>query len=371
MPEWSDRVHLAIYRTVIVAAGLAGAYHEPVLKATDPEAGMSLIVEQLKYAQEHPLNEPELTIKEVDWLKQFTVCNMSSTPEDEDAVFGRVANWLCGNILDNKSSRDAMAWRFANDLGRARYCRRRRNSGQKCPLELVAEGYGTSTHADAHLVVWELMQVFFIFQVLADEYRLPYRLDDGGSLQSRPLAVLPGSYVFPPKCRVPENTLRPRPQHSHRGWPAQELPYESWLGDYKKRPRPSISVLLRWIHDRGGEPNSYVWDPLADFSTPPLQYKFFEYFLRRHCRVRFDNDAFRETGEWNTFAYRELYLFANDHVGGKFTREQPRVSNLTTRSESREAGVMEDGDFADGSEGLTSYDPPPALFYKELQYFFY
>lgn len=43
MPEWSDRVHLALYRMMILAAGLAGAYHEPTLKATDPEAGMSLI----------------------------------------------------------------------------------------------------------------------------------------------------------------------------------------------------------------------------------------------------------------------------------------------------------------------------------------
>lgn len=44
MPEWSDYLRLAFYRTIIIAAGLAGAYHKSTLKATDPETGMSGII---------------------------------------------------------------------------------------------------------------------------------------------------------------------------------------------------------------------------------------------------------------------------------------------------------------------------------------
>ena len=167
MPEWSHRWHLAFYRSLIITAGLAGAYHEPVMKARDPAAGMSLILEQINNHNRHPMDFPELTAKEVDWLEQFAVCNMnSSTPEAEEVVFGRIAEWLLRNILEKKSSRDAMAWRFAHDLGRATYCRRLRDSGRECPVQLlVADSNIPWTHADAHLVPWGLMQVFFIFQV--------------------------------------------------------------------------------------------------------------------------------------------------------------------------------------------------------------
>ncbi|KAK3948746.1 hypothetical protein QBC32DRAFT_221267 [Pseudoneurospora amorphoporcata] len=219
MPEWSDRVHLAIYRTIIVAAGLAGAYQAPTLKATDPEADMSLIFKQVEYAEQHPTNYPKLTAKEVDWLEQFTICNMSSTPGAEEVVFGRVANWLFGNMLEKKSSRDAMAWRFAHDLGRATYCRRLRNSGRVCPVQLVPNSSGTWSHADAHLVVWELMQVFYLFKSLEEDYRMVYRPDNDLS-RPRGLAVLAGSYVASER-QAPDN-LSPPLRH----------------------PRPSISVLL-------------------------------------------------------------------------------------------------------------------------------
>lgn len=123
---------------------------------------------------------------------------MSSTPEAEEVVFGRVASWLFGNILDKKSRRDAMAWRFAHDLSRATYCRRLRNSGRKCPVQLVADDSGTWTHADAHLVVWELMQVFYMFQTFADDFRVFDPPKDGKLSRSRPLAFSPGSYVVLP-----------------------------------------------------------------------------------------------------------------------------------------------------------------------------
>ncbi|KAK1776219.1 hypothetical protein QBC45DRAFT_435297 [Copromyces sp. CBS 386.78] len=331
--------------TIIVAAGLAGAYQAPTLKATDPEADMSLIFKQVEYAEQHPTNYPKMTAKEVDWLEQFTICNMSSTPEAEEVVFGRVANWLFGNMLEKKSSRDAVAWRFAHDLGRATYCRRLRDSGRVCPVQLVPNSSGTWSHADAHLVVWELMQVFYLFKFLEEDHRMVYRPDNGDLSRPRGLAVLAGSYVASER-QAPDN-LSPPLRH----------------------PRPSISVLLPWIHDRGERPNSYVWDRTGYFATPPLECKLFECFLRRYCRQRFDDDVFPEAGDWNTYTSRDLCLLANERVGRKFTREAPMASNLTTGSRTRNAGILKDGDFYDGSGGLTSCDPPPTLKYRKLQYF--
>ena len=48
-----------------------------------------------------------------------------------------------------------MAKRFREGSGRAQYCQSRNGD---CPAALVEGG----THSDAHLVIWELMQVFWV-----------------------------------------------------------------------------------------------------------------------------------------------------------------------------------------------------------------
>lgn len=103
---------------------------------------------------------------------------------------------LLGNILAKKSRREAMAWRFAHDLGRATYCRRLRDSGRDCPVQLVVNRNGTWAHADAHLVMWEMMQVFAVFtgDIIEDHFDLPKEPDDGDPSR-RALAVFPGLYV--------------------------------------------------------------------------------------------------------------------------------------------------------------------------------
>lgn len=347
MPEWSDRVRLSFYRTLIIAAGLAGAYHEPTLKAMDPKADMSLIFRELDYADRHITNYPVLTEKEVNWLEQFAVCNINATPEAEEAVFGRVAHWLLGNILEKKSRREAMAWRFARGLGRATYCRRLREGGRDCPVQLVVDDNDTWSHADAHLVVWELMQVFHIFKEVAEDYRRTLIPDRGDPSRPRALTVYPGSYVI-----------------TERQVPVNGVLCGKWNDG--SRPRRPVSLLLSWIHERGGRPNHYDGEH-TELPTPDLEYKFFEYFLRRYCRLRLDDDAFVQ-GFLTTYMCRELGIFANDHVGGKFTREAPTASNITARLGMHD-GMLKDGEFFDGSEGLTNCDPPPARIYREMAYF--
>ncbi|KAK3388681.1 hypothetical protein B0T20DRAFT_99861 [Sordaria brevicollis] len=352
MPEWSDRVRLSFYRTMIIAAGLAGAYHEPTRKAMDSKADMPGILKKLdqahRDAHRHMSEYVSLTEKEVNWLEQFAVCNIDATPEAEEAVFGRLAHWLLGNILEKDSRREAMAWRFARGLGRATYCRKLKDSGRGCPVQLVVEGNNAWSHADAHLVVWELMQVLYVFTQILDYFPPVDDPDRGDPSRVHALVVYPGPYVV-----------------QERQMLVNKVKDCKW--NDVRNPRRSVHLVLGWIHERGGRPNHYVGEH-SEFPTPGLEYKFFEYFLRRYCKSRLDDDAI-DQGTLAVYGDRELGIFANDHVGGKFTRETPTASNVTVRlGQGFHESILKDGEFFGGSEVLTSCDPPPARIYREMEY---
>jgi hypothetical protein len=140
-------VHKAIYRVLVAGAALAGAYNEPMFKV-QPEPGLG------DFDFRRGLNTRVYTPSPVAlrFFEQFAVCNMNATPETEEAAFGPLASWLLETIMSDQEARKAMAARFESGRGRAWRCHHNRPN---CPVSNLSGG----DHSDAHLVVWEVMQM--------------------------------------------------------------------------------------------------------------------------------------------------------------------------------------------------------------------
>ncbi len=178
--EWIACVSHAMFRLLILGAALAGAYKEPLLKALehpDPEVKALLQRVPQHYSDADWRGVESLGQKEMAFLLQFAVCDLGATLEAQDAVFGPIAEWLLDSILSDKESRQAMADRFERGYGRAEFCLSRDEDDGPCPARLLPDGRGS--HSDAHLVVWELMKMFW----LAEEVR-PHGLQ-GSKLDRR------------------------------------------------------------------------------------------------------------------------------------------------------------------------------------------
>ncbi|KXX76433.1 hypothetical protein MMYC01_200189 [Madurella mycetomatis] len=351
MLEWSRHVRKAIYRTFIAGAALSGAYTEPLFKAS-PELGLELVRKGSRPSG-----------SQLRFLEQFAVCNMAATPEAEEAVFEPFGAWLLENILSDKQARQAMADRFRSGCGRARRCR---NLGS-CPVSLVGGG----SHSDAHLVVWEVMKMVWAFDHTGDaKYAIAHA------------AAIPD--LSPPSSPVPSGgqageirqsasrtalvalfgVFRPEEVHLPKrlaiSWWSAQSELQAHLDASKKTAPRSRYISTRgsainfssWIYSHSGQPNCIrgTTDPVA-----PLTFKFFEYFLRRYLRLRFLPNSFHfitHDGQiFNEFV-SSLSLFAlDDGEDRKACCSGPDVTveDLST------------ADFLDGSEILTSFDPPPEL----------
>ena len=300
--------------------------------------------------------------KEMAFLLQFAVCDLEATLEAQDAVFGPIAEWLLDSILSDKEARRAMADRFERGYGRARFCLSRKEddgdseqSWGPCPVSHLPDGRGS--HSDAHLVVWELMQMFW----LVEEVR-PYGLQgsmldrraprapstpDGGANEDNRKPLESAVAIFFGMFRAEETLLptsdSPRPRLIT--YPAVPETNEQDHGDGKLPRSMSVAVFFDCLFHHSGRPNR------IDDRTPvaPLDVKFFEYFLQRHLGLCLDSQAFREDeDEWMDRSFQEfngtLAIFAHDDV-----EDRGPYSDWS--------GDLERAGFSDGSEMLTKYPP--------------
>lgn len=351
MIEWSRHVRKAIYRTLIAGAALSGAYIEPLFKAS-PALGLR-----------HVGNDGPLSSVQLRFLERFAVCNMAAAPEAEEAIFEPFGAWLLESILSDKQAREAMADRFRSGYGRARRCQ----SLSSCPVSLVGGG----SHSDAHLVVWEVMKMVWAFDHAKDaKYAIAHA------------AAIP--HLSPPSSPVPNEgqagevrqsasrtalvalfgVFRPEevhlPERPAISWWSAQSELQAHL-DASKTTAPrsryistggSPTAFYYWIYAQSGRPNCIrgTADPVA-----PLTFKFFEYFLRRYLKLRFLPNSFHfatfEGQIFNEFS-SSLGLFALDDDEDR----KPCCSgpDVTTEDLST-AGIL------DGSEVVTSFDPPPEL----------
>jgi hypothetical protein len=371
MPEWTARVSHAVFRLLIVGAALAGAYNEPLFKALKhPDSVIQDLARRVPrdYSEHCGEGVKGLGQKEMAFLLQFAVCDLDATLEAQDAVFGPIAEWILESILSDKESRQAMADRFEQRRGRATFCLDREEWEEEhhCPVGLLTDGRGT--HSDAHLVVWELMKMFWLvakvhpysgnsvldrciglYGDLLDRHtpRPPsttQRVDaderNQGPLESA-VAVFFGMF------RAEETLLTARPLEgppktliTH---PAVRETKEDGHGDGKLPCSMSVAVFFEHLFNLSGRPNHIeAWR----FLVPPLELKFFEYFLHRHVGLCFNSEVFEEDDGGDNFdlSYEEFVstatIFSHDDVESRCAMY---------------GGRLHCADFLDGSEMLIKF----------------
>ncbi|KAL2173894.1 uncharacterized protein P884DRAFT_210409 [Thermothelomyces heterothallicus CBS 202.75] len=361
--EWQARVHKAIYRVLISAAALAGAYIEPLFAAKS-RPGLELTVTSTTRGQ--------LSERQLEFLEQFAVCNMNPAPAAEEDVFGTLGSWLLETILSDRRGREAMAKRFDEGYGRALYCKNR----VSCPVTAVEGG----NHSDAHFVAWEIMQMLWVREHLSrsvsrqrpahDAGNGPFsadknREDRSGTASTAARAVFFG--VFQTE-EVDSGDLdpegAPNPFARLAYIPAQDATrYELEPIDHNRENmlRPvnvwgsSTAIFFPWIRGCSGRPNWNLHDNNQAAGSPvaPLANKFFEYFLRRHLGLRLLSSSFDNSTDPSYLAFLgSLAIFAHDDV---LVREPYKGPN---------ASVISDASYLDGTELLTKSDPPAVRVFR-------
>lgn len=261
--DWQTRIHKAIYRVIIAGAALAGAYNEPIFAAKSQP--------NLKLA---PGMFPTcLSAEQLEFLKGFTVCDMDATPEAEEAVFGPLSAWLLEIILSDQKGREAMAERFREGYGRARYCQ----DNHDCPVRSMNGG----GHSDSHLVVWEIMQMLWALERIHDVvFRGESVFRESGTSARSALAVFFGVFHVEKVAQrqyyfddvVPEARL---------ACATGEETTVYRLDNGKIASGKSVAIFFSQLHGLSGWP-----EVLGPTSHGPLTLKFFTYFLRRHFGLR-------------------------------------------------------------------------------------
>ncbi|KAK3897340.1 hypothetical protein C8A05DRAFT_39109 [Staphylotrichum tortipilum] len=380
MPEWRSRVSQTLFWLLTIGAALAGAYKEPLLVAlSHPDPDIRALARRVpadyscaNSTGEEGQGEGRLGQKEMAFLLQFAVCDLGAMLEAQDAVFGPVADWLLDSILSDHAARRAMADRF--DKG----------------------------HSDAHLVVWELMKMFWLVEQIRP-YPLTYSMldrqaplsprDVGADESDAPRGPVESAVaVFFGMFRSEETllptaladgsdwdwwlTARPAvPDEAHPEEEEEEKEGEGLGEGTKKLPKLprsiSIAVFFDFLFNHSGRPNHIHLDqePVA-----PLEFKFFEYFLRRHLGLCLDVPAFREDEiEYMNRSYQEftetVAIFSHDDI---ITNPRSwRNGHLLKddRDEHRRSywdwgGSMLNADFLDGFEMLTRYPSYFTHFYQ-------
>ncbi|KAL2016032.1 hypothetical protein VTK56DRAFT_4342 [Thermocarpiscus australiensis] len=362
MPEWTARVSHAVFRLLIVGAALAGAYKEPLFKALEhPDPEIQALPRRVPREASQNTWENTLGHKEMAFLLQFAVCDLDATLEAQDAVFGPIANWLLESILSDTESRQAMADRFEQRRGRATFCIQREEWEEEhhCPVVLLTDGRGT--HSDAHLVVWELMKMLWLVEQVHPIVGSYYGDGVLDRCTPRPLSITQrvdanehsqgplesAVAVFFGMFRAEETllTARPRegPPRNLITYPAVPETKEKGYSNGKLPGSMSVAVFFDYIFNNSGQPN-HIERP--GYCVPPLELKFFEYFLQRHLGLCFNCRAFRDDpgAEDDELSYQEFVgtatIFSHDDVENRCAMY---------------GNTLQLGDFLDGSEMLTKF----------------
>ena len=339
MPEFVRRMQKAMYRTLISGGSLAGVYQEPgFVVSRHPDSEIAAI---------HPNNFFQLTRRQLAFFDQFAISNMDSMPKEEETAFGPFGKWLLESILSDKEARVAMADRFEKGFGRARYCQRRGN----CPVGFADI---TGSHSDAHLVVWELVQMIWAYQQLHHTIT---------GLNTTLLPFDPPGYTL---CRRAKAIFFGRFEVEEIMLPAS-LPTKAELSspdhpqlDIRRTRRSGVPTFamhfLGAIYTQSERPNRYRESgsyPGVRDAVPGLDIKFFGWFIDRYLDLSFAPDTFISVRGANQ-DYRDLVnsfaIFSHDDVGGRVAHDPDEFWFF-------------DADFLDGSELLIRTDPSIARYY--------
>ncbi len=372
MPEWIARVSHAVLRLFVVGAALAGVYKEPLMKARehpDPDIRVLARIVPADYSRgSWKKVRNRLTEKEIAFLLQFAVCDLDASLEAQDDIFGPVAEWLVDSILSDSEARRAMADRFEQGYGRALYCLKRGelDAGDEphpCTMSILADGgiRGGTNHSDAHLVVWELMKMFWLVQQFRFENvdynwglldRYPWDMDIGAEKSDELVVVVHMGMFIAEEMLLPSSTspaVNPEigfvtsPVVLETRSDAQEdKGHGVGEGTTKRLPRSmSVAEFFDFLFHHSRRTNHYgLREPVA-----PLEFTFFEYFLQRHLGLCLHPRVFREEIRIN-----EIDGSIKDFVDGIaiFSDDQAKDRHPFHGSLAR-AG------FLDGSEMLTQY----------------
>ncbi|KAK3899176.1 hypothetical protein C8A05DRAFT_46695 [Staphylotrichum tortipilum] len=306
IPEWLARVDQKVFRLLILGASLAGAYQEPLFKAREhPDPARRTLRQRLKNHQSSGFWKDDLA-----FLMQFDICDLAAPADMQEALFGPAAEWLLDNILTDRESIAAMSKRFEQRCGRARRCLAR---GDHCPVTVLMDGGGSQS--DAHLILLELMRMFWLHHARNIIHRRKPRSDDVYRNIQSPVASTVG--VSPWICRAYEVML------------PLSLPQSNCerLKACPAVPRAGEKGPLK-------EATSIPW--------PRLDIKFFDYFLWRHFRVDFGTFFFhRQQVQMELPSYggfiESSAIFSHDNV------EDPSPYNDWEF-------VLECADFLEGAE---------------------
>lgn len=311
LDEWKLGFHRVAYRCLIAGAALSRAYSEPIYKSLGETA----------------MKTKSLTDEQHEELAASAVFNSEATVEEQDAVFGPLAQWLLQSILADETGMAAMMERFDEQRGRARCCRDVRRQYDdydddddvdededdgSCPFQLLSSNTSTDSHARAHFVAWQVMQMLWQQHHILDSiYRPPLPYDRGiGSSEKGGIIIAPFGLFSCADVTIltPPSRYAPRKSFTARA-PA-----------VSKRPMTidvfrSISNSMEAAEDDDEEAE----DEDEEGAEVPLPLQFFKYFLQRHLGVSFW-DGFFATGDpfaveaqqdWDAFT-RCLTLFSLD-----------------------------------------------------------
>ncbi len=369
-PEWEARIHRALYRVLIAGALLAGAYNEPAFAARehcDPEIKSLHLALDNKDSND---NSPELGPKHFSFLEQFAVSNMHPSAKAEDAVFGKLGAWLLEDIFSDKEGRAAMAERFAQEYGRGAELREYGCDRRVCPVQVNGHVH---THAEAHRVVWELMQMLWVYEHLGEgawmEEDIRYDFPPHQAIFRR-FSAASGPPRSPKSVVVvllgvfkAEEVFLPSKGSRKGDEPGKRVHLAAHPAVLRHNTNNnSITSVFDKIFWNSGRPN-HIDDPEEETDQPlaPLRLKFFEWFLRHYLDLRLANDAFQPDFLLKTklVPYNELMrsfgVFALDDSVDK--REWACATHVTEFSETN---------LFDGVEILasTTAQPAPMLQYK-------
>lgn len=329
MAQWQARIDLAVYRSLILSATLSGLYLKPFF---DAASGLP------------PGADWQST---VEYLSQSTVYNPGSSLASEEQMFGGVAAWLFEQILSDREGREDFATRFKEGAayGRGELCEYYQiDLGQECPVTISDEIDGTFSHSDAHWVVWQLLQVFWMCENM---YRLvnpfPYPLTpDDKDRCSVSLVVFSSfqSHQLQLPIALHWNEM---PTIGACDYAGKEM--GSW-GKFYSPFGDCIDIIAtiakegRYIMENAGANSADV---------PPLDVKFFEFFLQHYLKLGFEPGTFPFERELDDMYlqdegfYNSITIFAEDMVRGRL------ISDPT---------CFQYADVSNGAELLTRQDPP-------------
>jgi hypothetical protein len=101
---WRDRFDFTAYTTLLLGAVLARAYNEPFSPGTAYDSRLSLR-RKISIASAEGAESIQLSPAEIDYMLEFPVCHLLVDVDKQSGVFGDLAHWFIGHVLEDSRTR--------------------------------------------------------------------------------------------------------------------------------------------------------------------------------------------------------------------------------------------------------------------------